>query len=117
MKSLKNNFMVYIYIYISRYNVYLFSVTTTSICLYIFKLFLFPSRTFANGSCVENKTSIAIMFKRLAARLIAVKNRVWGFVQMLTCTFSLVMISLLNDTIKFWFSLFIAVVGGMGSRN
>ena len=56
------------------------------------------------------------MFKRLAARFIAVKNRVWGFVRMLTCTFSLVMI-LLSDRITFWFSPFIAAVGGMGSRN
>ena len=92
-------------------------MNTTSVCLYTFILFLFPSRKFANGSCVENKTSIAIKFKRFAARFVAVKNRVCGFVRMLTSTFSLVMVSLLSDTIAFWFSLAIAVVGGTVSRN
>ena len=82
-------------------------------CLYTFILFLFPSRTFANGSCVENKTSIAT----LAARFVAVKNRVWGFFRMLTSAFSLIMISLSSDTIAFWFSLAIAAVGGTASRN
>ena len=66
---------------------------------------------------MENKTSIAIVFKRLAARFVAVKNRVWGFFRMLTSTFSLVMISLSSDTIAFWFSLAIAAVGGTASRN
>ena len=86
-------------------------------CLYTFILFLLPSRTFANGSCVENKTSTAIMFKRLAARFVAAKNRVWGFVRMLSSTFSLVMISLSSDIIAFWFSLAIAIVGGTAKRN
>ena len=66
---------------------------------------------------MENKTSTAIMFKRLAARFVAAKNRVWGFVRMLSSTFSLVMISLSSDIIAFWFSVAIAIVSGTARRN
>ena len=104
-------------LYIWSYKGYLLSVTTTSICLYIFILFLFPSRMFANGSSLENKISIAIMFKRLTARFVVVKNSVWGFLRMLISTFSFVIISVSSDTIVFWFSLAVAVVGGTASRN
>ena len=57
------------------------------------------------------------MFKRLAAQFVAAKNRVWGFVRMLSSTFSLVMISLSSDIIAFWFSVAIAIVGGRAKRN
>ena len=95
----------------------MFTSSPSNICLYTFILSLFPSRTFANGSFVENKTSTAIMFKRLAARFVAAKNRVWGFVRILTSTFSLVMISLSSDIIAFWFSVAIAIVSGTVRRN
>ena len=50
-------------------------------------------------------------------RFVAAKNRVSGFVRMLTSTFSLVMISLSSDTITFWFSLAIAIVDGTARQN
>ena len=72
---------------------------------------------FANGSSLENNISIAIVFKRLTARFVVAKNSVWGFLRMLISTFSFVIISVSSDTMAFWFSLAIALLGGTASRN